>query len=120
MINYADSTYYTGTYKGGVIDTASFDLYARKATLEIKKNTFGRIDDTDIPDEVKMCCCELAEAIYKADKSRHSGKTAEKTGEASVSYESDTNIDIKLEKDTVKTVYNWLADTGLLYRGCCT
>lgn len=119
MMNYADSAYYTGTYKGAVIDAASFDSYARKATQIIKQFTFNRVDENTIPDEVKMCCCDVAEIIYKADKSRHSGKTAEKTGEASVSYESDANIDEKLEKDTAKTIHNWLADTGLLYRGCC-
>jgi hypothetical protein len=119
MTNYADYAYYTGTYKGAVLDTASFDSHARKATLEIKRYTFNKIDDTDIPDDVKMCCCELAEAIYKNDKSRHSGKTAEKIGEASVSYESDANIDTKLTKDIATVIKNWLANTGLLYRGCC-
>lgn len=120
MTNYADESYYYDTYKGSVIGTGSFNSYARKATQEIKKYTFNRIDDSSIPDDVKMCCCELAEAIYKADKSRHSGKTSEKTGEATVSYESDANIDTKLENDTRKIIYNWLAMTGLLYRGCDT
>jgi hypothetical protein len=120
MTNYADCAYYTGTYKGAVIDAASFDSYARKATQIIKQYTFGNVDEASTPDEVKMCCCEVAEVIFKADKSRHPGKTSEKTGEASVSYESDASIDAKLEKDTVKTLYNWLGMTGLLYRGCCT
>ncbi len=118
MINYTDEAYYTGTYKGAVIDTASFNTYARKATLEIKKQTSNRVDENTVPDGVKMCCCDLAEVIYKADKSRHPGKTSEKTGEASLSYESDANIDAKLKRDTDMTIYNWLSDTGLLYRGC--
>jgi len=120
MIRYADYTYYAGTYGGAVIDTASFTLCANKATAKIKLHTFNRVSDDAVPDEVKMCCCELADAIYTAYKSRHPGKTAEKTGEASVSYESDVNIDAKLEADTINIINNWLAMTGLLYRGCNT
>ncbi|HWT27620.1 MAG TPA: hypothetical protein VN131_06745 [Mobilitalea sp.] len=118
MNNYADSAYYSNTYKGAVIDTASFDLYARKATLEIKKYTFNRVDDTEIPEEVKTCCCELAETIYKSDPLNHNGISSEKVGEYSVSYESQAEIDAKLEGDTRTIIYNWLAMTGLLYRGC--
>ena len=119
MTNYADYAYYTGTYKGVVIDAASFDLYSRQATQEIRKYTFNRVDVEDIPDDVKMCCCELAEYLYKQKNSGHDENiSSEKVGEFSVSYVSgQTAEDIK--RSTIKgIIYNWLAMTGLLYRGC--
>lgn len=118
MENYADETYYTDTYKGSVISADSFDSYARKATLEIRKSTFGNVAEDNIPEEVRMCCCDLAEAIYKSEKSSHAGLSAEKIGEWSVSYENQANIDAKLKQDTKDIINNWLALTGLLYRGC--
>ena len=119
MTNYANYAYYTDTYKGAVIDTASFDLYSMKATQQIKLYTFNRVTDESIPDEVKMCCCELAEYFYNQDNKGHDDDVqSEKKGEWSVTYVSgQTAEDIK--QSTIKgIIYNWLAMTGLLYRGC--
>jgi hypothetical protein len=118
MINYADYTYYIGTYKGAVIDTAYFDLYARKATQEIKKFTLNQISDASIPDDVKMCCCEVAEAIHKADQEDTKGIASEKVGEYSVSFVSPEAKEKLLSISVRSIIYNWLAMTGLLYRGC--
>lgn len=116
-MNYADYKYYTDTYKGVVLDTASFERYARNATVYIKMLTFNRVDDSNIPDEVKMCCCEVAEKNYEADKSRHVGISSEKVGDYSVTYENNANIDMKLAKDCNEIIQKWLLMTGLLYRG---
>jgi hypothetical protein len=118
MTNYADYAYYDGTYKGAVIDTASFDLYARKATQEIKKYTLNRVDEANILDDVKMCCCELAEALFKADQEDTKGVASEKVGEYSVSYVSPEAKEKLLSVSGRSIIYNWLAMTGLLYRGC--
>jgi hypothetical protein len=118
MTNYADYAYYAGAYKGAVIDTASFDLYARKATQEIRKYTFNRLDVVNIPDDVKTCCCEIAEAIHKADQEDNKGVASEKVGEYSVSYVSPEAKEKLLSVSILSIIYNWLAMTGLLYRGC--
>jgi hypothetical protein len=119
MTNYADSVYYTNTYKGAVIDTASFDLYARKATQIIKRYTFNRVAENSIPDDVKMCCCELAETIYKHEKTEDNGNIAsEKVGEYSVSYVDKEKAEQMFEGKCYKIITQWLAMTGLLYRGC--
>jgi hypothetical protein len=119
MINYADTAYYTDTYKGSVIITASFDVYARKATQIIKQYTFGNVDESSIQDEVKMCCCELAEYLYKLDNNGHDAYiSSEKVGELSVSYVSGKDAE-DIKQSTIKgIIYNWIATTGLLYRGC--
>jgi hypothetical protein len=118
MTNYADFAYYTDTYKGAVLDTASFDLYARKATQIIKQYTFNRVNDNNIPDDVKMCCCELAEEINKHDKANTGNIASEKVGEYSVTYVDKEKAEELNSGKCTDIIYNWLAMTGLLYRGC--
>ena len=119
MTSYADYTFYKDTYKGAVLDTASFDLYANKATAIIKLHTFGRVIETNIPDEVKMCCCELAESIYSHEKTKTgNGIASEKVGDYSVSYTSTTESEALNRSKQTEIINNWLLMTGLLYRGC--
>lgn len=118
MTNYVDYAYYSDTYKGAVIDAASFDLYARKATQEIKKYTLNRVQKDSIPDEVKMCCCELVKLLYKSDQEDAKGIASEKVGEYSVTYTSPEAREKQLAASTTNIIYKWLAMTGLLYRGC--
>lgn len=119
MTNYADYEYYTGTYKGAVIDTASFDMCARKATQIINQHTFGRVQEGNIPEEVKMCCCELAEYLYKQDSKDHDEDVqSEKKGEWSNTYVSGMEAEEIRQIKIREIIYNWLAMTGLLYRGC--
>ena len=119
MTNYADYAYYTDTYKGAVIDAASFDSYAAKATQTIKLYTFNRIVDDNIPEEVKMCCCELAEYLYKQDNKDHDEDVqSEKKGEWSNTYVSGKEAEEIRQIKIREIIYNWLAMTGLLYRGC--
>lgn len=118
MTNYADYAYYTDTYGGAVIDAASFDLLALKATQKIKLYTFNRIADDNIPEEAKMCCCELAELIFRADKEDSKGIASEKVGEYSVSHVSPETKKNLLGASIISIIYTWLWSTGLLYRGC--
>lgn len=121
MTVYADEKFYKNEYLCGrkaVIDTA-FDFYARQATTKIKQYTFDNIDETNIPDGVKMCCCEVAELLYKTENTAHGGISSEKVGDQSVSYESTDIQTQNLRKNIKSSVYSWLAESGLLYRGVC-
>jgi hypothetical protein len=122
MVSYATKEYYTEKYLQGrqaVIDTASFPLYAQKATQRIKRYTGDNVDETQIfPDELMMCCCEIAEALFKADQEDTKGIASEKVGEYSVSYVSPEAKEKLMSVSVRSIVYNWLDTTGLLYRGC--
>lgn len=124
MTNYADYAYYTNTYKGAVIDAASFDLYARKATLIIRQHTFNRVKDDNIPDDVKMCCCEMSEYLCKKDAAEQDteasikGLASETTGGHSASYETAAARELAHNNIIKGIIYNWIVHTGLLYRGC--
>jgi hypothetical protein len=103
-----------------VIDTALFPLYALKATQTIKQYTFDNVDETQpFQDELQMCCCELAEYLFKQDNKDHADDVqAEKKGEWSTTYISSQDAE-KLKNSAIKgIIYNWLSSTGLLYRGC--
>ena len=97
-----------------------FDFYARQASQVIDVYTFGRVKNLlEVPEPVRLCCCELAEAIYQREKrSREAaGKTSEKVGTYSVSFSSDSEARQAADREQRGIVMKWLADTGLCYQG---
>lgn len=119
---YADENYYKEQYLLGrkPVIGAGFPFYARQASQTIDQYTFGRLDDTaDIPEAVRMCCCELAEAEYRREKQKKEagGKTSEKVGTYSVSFVTAQESAAAAEKEQRGIVMKWLADTGLCYQG---
>lgn len=118
-MNYADSTYYTETYlcNRAAVITAAFDFYARRATQEIKKYIFCGVDENNIPDAVKNCCCEIAEILYSDEHTSETGVSSESVGGWSRSYESSETRKSAINQSIRDSVYAWLSDTGLLYRG---
>lgn len=117
MEPYADYQYYQLNYSNeAVFSTAScFNKYSLKATQYINRHTFGNIKIPD--DTVKMCCCELAEKLYNYDNLIKKGVTSESVGDLSVSYESSVTITQRTSQEIKEIIYNWLGNTGLLYRG---
>lgn len=123
MDAFADSKYYSETYLSGkeaVIDTASFAFYARKATQEIRRYTGQNVDESNPPECVKMCCCEVAELLYSANQTaatHATGVTSESVGSWSVNYGTAEQNAKTLRGNIRSAVYRWLTGTGLLYLG---
>ncbi len=88
MMIYANMDFYKNKYQGAVINTANPYVYFRKATNYIRHYTCDNIDEGDIPEQVKMCCCEVAELLYHAEQNSSNYVTSDKTGDMSVTYES--------------------------------
>ena len=104
-------------FREGVIPREEFEYYERRAEFEIKRY-IGMNEIYEITDNLKLCCCEVAELLCKSDKSGiTSGIVSEHTGDLSVSYESAETRAKSLARDIRSCVYKYLADTGLLYRG---
>ena len=126
MNAYADAAYYTGTYLSGreqSIPSAQFPYYARDATMRIRQRTYGRVPET-VPDEVKLCCCELAELTYQAEKASKAteGGTVASESNGGWSKTYVTAADGKASAETLNAkaenvMQKWLGDTGLLYLG---
>lgn len=121
MTVYADYDFYTNEYLCGreaVIDTASFMFCAKKASYIIKGYTLENIDESNIPECVRLCCCDIAEQLYKADKNNiSSGISSESVGDQSISYESSDSQRQAMSQNIKSAVYSYLSGTGLLYRG---
>lgn len=96
-----------------VIPDADFAYYARRATAEIKRYT-GDIEP--VPEEAKLCCCEVAELLYRGD-SADTGIVSESNGSLSQTYESGDARRAALREKIKSAVYTYLADGGYLYRG---
>lgn len=120
-MNYADEEYYKNEYLCGkeAVINAAFDFYARSATAEIKRFTGRNVDEGNISDCVKNCCCELAELVYTHEKSaaQSNGKSSESVGGWSVSYESKEQSDLNFSNAVSECIYKWLNGTGLLFSG---
>lgn len=122
MKAFADHAFYVTDYLCGreavISASAAFGYYAMQATSLIKQYTLDNVDENDIPDEVKMCCCELAENIFKAEQeSAAQGVSSESVGGWSRSYESTEARRQNADRAVHDIVYKWLSGTGLLYRG---
>lgn len=137
MAVYADFPYYQDFYCGTVFtDAAVFRAAAARASEYIDSITFGRLQN-GIPEayaeQVKNCCCALAEAraLFLDVKNGmlaggKGAKTAETIGKYSVSYSTPTDVIAALLDGSTSGLQNYmhricmqyLGHTGLLYRGC--
>lgn len=119
---YADFSFYIDMYKPKkdmAISAADFSFYARKATQIIKQYTGRNINENNIPECVKFCCCEIAEILAESDKlsQNQGGKSSESVQGWSISYESKEQTLQAMQTKIKSSVYSWLSGTGLLYRG---
>ena len=119
---YADEEFYKNRYLLGrkPVISAGFLFYARQASQMIDSYTFGRLAKAkEVPEEVQLCCCELAETMYQGEKIEKdsSGKTSEKSGTYSVSYGSAQEMRDTVRKRERQIVMKWLEHTGLCYQG---
>ena len=123
-MTYADEVFYCEKYllNRKPVISAGFSHYAMQASQIIDQYTFGRlknVPEADLPESVKMCCCELAESILVDEKSFHQsgGKTSEKIGTYSVTYSDAAAADQFARTHQIRILSKWLMNTGLLYQG---
>lgn len=117
MITYADYSFYQNVYKG-TMPEAEFNILSIQATMKIKTNTFNRIDEENIQEEVKFCTCLIADKLKKMQKGE--GKTTERLADWSVSYcdsVENNRIIAQCISECLSNVYD-SKGSALLYRGC--
>ena len=91
------------------------------ASAMIRKYTFKRIDNMeDIPEEVQMCCCEVAEKLYMADMAKSENglilQSYENDGEKGA-YKTDDMSDSRIRQNVNGIIKRWLIHTGLMDYG---
>lgn len=119
---YADRRYYYETYHGLKLkDDDSFGYWMIQATSEIRNHTFCRVDRMEnIPDEVQMCCCEVADKLYVADSARgESGMLLQSYGNdgETGTFKTDELSEDGVQKSIYGIIRKWLINTGLMYCG---
>ena len=119
MMEWVGYDFYLYDYLAGkdpVIPESDFAFFARDAAAHIAAyiGTPPEIDNT-----VKLCCCEVAELLWRHDHTAGGSDavTSEKTGDLSVTYDSSEARTSVLSCRVRGCVYKYFADTGLLYRG---
>ncbi len=133
---YADFAYYSGTYMGTVSEE-NFPRLAVRASSFLDYYTLNKAENNADLDAVKMCCCalvdkyaviEAAQALAMKNLANAAGNDAEVKsetvggysrtlatgGESALSALSATDGAKKL---LAETCMEYLAHTGLLYRG---
>lgn len=147
---YADYDYYVNSYFGNSIQEGDFPRLALRASQYIDYITQGKAkklaavgleDDSDALTSVKMCCCALAEQYQAVDTAKALAQKnlsagmedgaeiqSETVGSWSRSYRSGGDSAQAAAQAAeagkaalLSTARQYLAQTGLLYRGggCC-
>lgn len=122
MTVFADYLFYTTEYNTSetALSEQPYLFFAKKATMIIDNFTGGNIDKNNPPEEVKMCCCELAEHLNSfenssATKNIKSGISSESVGGWSVSYGTSYSDYTAQSKSEIESIISlWLSNTGLL------
>lgn len=137
-MTYADYTYYAGAYMGAV-SAEDFPRLAVRASSFLDYYTQNRAKDNAELDAVKMCCCalvdkyaviEAAQALAMKNLANAAANDAEVKSETVGSYSrtlatggeaaaAALNATDGARKLLAETCREYLAHTGLLYRGRC-
>lgn len=113
---YADYSFYTQKFFGNAIAESDFERLAFRASNFLDYYTMNRAKDYSKDDSVKYACCAVAEAYQTAERTgAKKGIASESVGSYSVSYNSDATA----REELTKAAIQYLAHTGLLYRGRC-
>ncbi len=74
MTIYADKNFYLDQYLSGKEPTIPIDeieYWLAQASRKINRRAFGKTDALqEVPDEVKMCCCAVAEKLYQFESAK--------------------------------------------------
>lgn len=123
MLRYADKEYYANTYRCGAekIPGSQFAYYAMLSTKELRARTFGNIDEKkELPDEVRMCCCEVAEKLFDVDNARAENglvlQSYSNDGDSGT-YQTSEMTGEGIAETIDEIVRGWLLNTGLMYCG---
>ena len=116
---YADYEFYTSEYllgKAPTVPEESFPYWEREARMQIDSYTFGRIESLpELPEEVKLCTCAVAEVLYQADKAKAEQQESGLAGTVDLS--SSTVTETGKRQEVQRLIVQHLSSTGLIYRG---
>lgn len=100
----------------------NFNSLVTEASYYIERETLGRIDKNNIPQEVKYCTAKIVDVINSFNTQRNEIGNLKSTNIEgwSETYNSQDEIDKNCEVEKRKILELYLCDTNLLYRGVIT
>lgn len=119
---YADYGYYQTEFLGTSLTAADFDRCATRASSFIDYYTLGKAEKKAELPAVKMCCCALADQYYKiltvqAQSADGKELKSQTVGSWTKTYSSSTELEASARARLAEIAREYLANTGLLYRG---
>lgn len=134
---YVDYVYYTDTYGGKLVSQEEFEMYERKASMQLHEYALPQkiskaLNQEAIKDRVKLAICELMDnlkefydrhdEIKELDTIGLEGITSESVKDHSVTYASDKRLASERLREAHKGIANEIVRdrlrmTGLLSRG---
>lgn len=121
MRTYADNDFYLKEYLLGrpptlIEEEAPFWL--RQASEEIRLRTFDRVEGLEeVPERVKMCCCEVAEKLYRFESAKgENGMILQSFGNdgQTGTYRVDDMTEAATKRAVLSIIKKWLLHTGLM------
>jgi hypothetical protein len=119
--SYVTYTYYTNTFLGNAIASASFARLALRASAAIDQMTHGRAALETLAatvDSIKMATCAVAEEIQTIEQTGSTGGIqSESIGSNSVTYSQGSTALLSNGEKMNKAASVYLGETGLLFAG---
>ena len=117
---YADYAFYGSQYYGSTIPPGEFPRLAGRASEYIDYITSGHIEGAE--HKIKLAVCAIAEEMYKQEQGgevvmRTVGPWTEQYATTSGAGGSNSSVS-SLSHKMYTLAMRYLADTGLMYRGC--
>lgn len=136
-MQYANFCYYISRFLGGMIPENDFDRCAMQASRFLDYYTMGKAKENAHMEELMMACCALAEQYYAINRAQAlTVESLSVKGEGEIQSESvgsysrtfrsggdsaaaAINAVSNAQSALAQTARQYLAGTGLLYRGQC-
>lgn len=120
---YTTYQFYKNTYKGNELEYEAFDKLVLKASYELNAICLGKINSQTLSmfnQEIQLATCSLIERMYNDEQSKVDGK--EIASESVESWHrtyvnSSDESSSSIQNKYTDSVYQYLINTGLLYRG---
>lgn len=116
---YVDHNFYIGEYRGTIVaEQFTFERLALRASEKLDHFTMGRINPSDITDDVRRAVCAMADILYLAEKRTSGGQNiaSESNDGYSVTYVTTGEREMiqAQEEKLYKAAYAYLSRTGLM------
>lgn len=119
---YTTYQFYENTYKGTNLDMEAFEKLVLRASYELNAICLGKINNQTLSmysEPIQMATCSIIEQMNNDEQSKVDGKEiASETVESwHRTYVNSSNSSASTQSKYYDSVYNYLINTGLLYRG---